>query len=217
MLKISEIVEELVEQDELILSLGFEGLVNLSSYARKIHPKVEATLRKEVKEGSILAALTRYFQKHPKKGISPSSVPQVIQTLSVHSNLEGMTFERTEKASQMIREIYQKLSIENKSFFTVTQGMSEITVVSESKIAKEFRKEFKNFKKVYDKQNLVGIAIKFDLKYLDVPNTLFELYKRLAFKKINIVEIISTATELTFIIDKSELSITLEALQKNIY
>lgn len=217
MIKISEVVEELVEQDELILSLGLEGLVNLSSYARKIHSQVEASLRKPVKEGSIVAALTRFFQKNPKRGFLPKMGAKVIQTLSVHSDLEGMTFERTEKASLLVKKLYQELSEKTKAFFTLTHGLNEITLVCESQIAKVFRKEFEAFKKIYDKKNLVGITVKFDLKYLEVPNTIFELYKKLAFKKINIIEIISTATEITFIIEKEELSQGIEALQKNIY
>jgi hypothetical protein len=216
-LKVSEIVEGMVEEDELIYALGLEGLLNLSSYARKIQPQIESKLRKPVKEGTIVTALARFFQKKPIKGLSYSELGQVIQTLTVHTNLEGMTFERTESTSNRIRSLYPKLTENSKAFFTQTEGLSEITIVCEAKIAAEFRRELKSCKKIYDKRELVGISIKFDLKYLDVPNTLFELYKKLAFKKVNIIEIISTATELTFLISKEELVVALDAFQKNLY
>jgi hypothetical protein len=40
--------------------------------------------------------------------------------------------------------------------------------------------------------------------------------RRLAYKNVNLVEIVSTATELTFIIDKRDLATALEQLQKDI-
>ena len=211
MLKVSHIVKELLEADDLVQSLGNKELLNLSAYARDILPSIEKELCKPVKMGSVIIALKRYFEK------SVSQIKEetkVIQTLSVHSNLEGMTFERTFEVSKLIREIYQGLKLTSKSFFTVTQGLSEVTIVAEKHIVDSFRNSLKNLKKIYDKRNLVGIAVKFDLKYLEIPNIIFLLNKRLALKNVNIIEIISTATEITFIIDKAELHLALETFNK---
>ncbi len=213
--KISDIVEKLVTDDDYIMHLGPANLINWSSYARKIAPEIENMLKKKVKMGSIVTALTRYFKNIPSTELSKST-DQIIERLSVHSNLEGITFERSEKSSEKIQALYQKLLLSTNSFITLTQGNNEITIVAESQYASKFRKELTSLPKIYDKKSLVGISIKFHLKYLEIPNILFQLHKSIVIKKINIIEIISTATELTFIINKKDLHLALESLQKSL-
>ncbi len=214
--KISSVVEELVLEDDDILMLGSQNVVNWSSYARKIQPRVEAILGKEARLGSIVTALTRYFQNIPDRE-SFNSNDQLIERLSIHSNLEGITFERSAESSFQIQKEYQNLSLNPNSFVTVTQGINEITLVGESQYIHQFRTSLASLKKIYDKKNLVGISIKFQLKYLEIPKVLFQFHRSLAQKKINIIEIISTATELTFIIEKKDLQKAIESLQRKLY
>lgn len=213
MYKISEVVQKIIEEEEDILLLGSQKLINTSSYARKIRPYVEKILMKEVKEGSIVAALNRFFKNIPEKEV-PKEVQQIIDRFSVHSKLEGITIERTETNTSLVQNIYKKLVLRSNSFITITQGVNEITIVSEAIFSEIFRENLKNLKKIYDKRDLVGISIKFHLKFLEIPNILFQLHKRIVVKKINIIEMISTATELTFIIEKKDLQTALDSMQK---
>ncbi|MBU1110244.1 hypothetical protein KKB83_01350 [Patescibacteria group bacterium] len=213
MIKISKIVEEILNNDDLVLALAQRGLLNTSSYAREIQTEVEESSFKEVKLGSIIVAINRYLERLPRQ---KSAAKKGIQRLSVHTNLEGITFERTEEVSSEIRKIYNKTKINNNTYLTLTQGINEITIVAESNVANTFRKTLQTVRKIYDKKNLVGISVKFDIKHLEIPNLIFVLARRLALKNINIIEIVSTATELTFIIDKKDLQITIGQLQKNL-
>lgn len=213
MINISQVVQEIINRDDLVLAIAGRGLLNISAYAREIQPEIETILIKNVKEGSIVAAINRNIKDLPGNEI-PSG--NILQSISVHSNLEGISYERTDKISQIIREAYNQVEVSNKTYLTVTQGINEITIVAEKKVANKFKEALKNFKEIYDKSNLVGITVKFDLKFLAIPNLIYALSRRLALKSINIIEIISTASELTFIIDRADLRITLEQLQKNI-
>lgn len=213
MIKIAQVVESILRQDDLALAAAQKGWLNFSAYARSIKPQVEAELFKPIQSGSIVTALARLVESLPKY----NEVQQnAIQSLSVHSNVEGMTYERTDVISKKIKEIYYSLLPDNKTYLTVTQGMNEITIVAEAKVAQVFREKLKTQGKIYDKKNLVGITVKFDLRYLEIPNLIFSLTRRLAYKHINIIEIVSTATELTYIIQKSDLAVTLEQLQKDV-
>ncbi|MCH9631862.1 MAG: hypothetical protein S4CHLAM6_01800 [Chlamydiae bacterium] len=215
MYKISEVVEEIVKSDDNVVHLGSMGLVNWSSYARLIAPKVENRLKKEVQLGSIVAALNRYF-KNLSIEDSPKPVDQIIERLSVHTNIEGITFERTEESTKEIQKLYQQLMLNANSFITLTQGINEITIIAEAQHAQKFRLKLEKYSKIYDKKGLVGVSVKFLLKYLEIPNILFQLHKSIVVKKINIIEMISTATELTFVINKKDLPQALESLQKKI-
>lgn len=213
MINISKAVEDIFAQDDIAQAAAQKGWLNLSSYARQIQPDVEAALLKPAGEGSIVTALSRTISQLPPAASEPD---HIIQSLSVHANLEGITFERSENTSARIGQIFRDLKVDNKAFVTVTQGMNEITVVAESKIAQVFRDHLSTAHQIYDKHNLVGITVKFDLRHLERPNTIHLLTRRLAFKSINLVEVVSTATELTFIITKPELPVALEQLQKAI-
>ena len=98
----------------------------------------------------------------------------------------------------------------------MTQGINEITIVAESQVAQVFRSKLKGIHKIYDKDNLVGITAKFKVGNLELPNLIYTLTRRLAFKAINIIEIVSTATELTYIINRKDLEVALNQLQKDI-
>lgn len=213
MIKIAQIVEELLKQDDLALTAAQAGWLNFSAYARSIKVKVEEELLKDVQEGSIVTALTRFVSGLPQRSTSEKDS---IQSLSVHSNLEGMTYERSEFISEQIKKIYLDAVMGDKTYFTVTQGINEITLVAEASVADHFRKQIKKAKKIYDKKNLVGITVKFALRHLEIPNLIFKLTRRLAHKNVNIIEIVSTATELTYIIKKEDLAIALAQLQKDL-
>ncbi len=213
MIKISEIVEELLKQDDVAYAAAEQGWLNLSSYARTIQGAVQDELLKKVQIGSIITALSRVVNELPKQQRTRKSP---IQSLVVHSALEGMTYERSEEISEQIRKIYHSTRTDNKTYLTVTQGLNEITVIAESTVAQKFRTTLKRAKKIYDKKNLIGITVKFDQGYLEIPNLIFALTRRLSYKNINIIEIVSTATELTYILEKKDLALALGQLQKEV-
>lgn len=213
MINIAQVVEDILTHDDVALAAARKGWLNLSSYARAVRPQIQDILMKDVQEGSIVTALSRLTASLPKQ--SDVSL-DIIQSLAVHANLEGITYERSEHVSNQIRETYNQIQANNKTFLTVTQGINEITILAEAQVAQVFRDKLKGTSKIYDKRNLVGITVKFALGNLEVPNLIFALTRRLAYKNINIIEAVSTATELTYIIEKKDLAAALEQLQKDI-
>ncbi len=215
MINIATLVEDILTHDDVALAAARKGWLNFSSYARSIQPQIRDGLMKDVQEGSIVTALSRLAATHAQQEQSEIG-PDTIQSLAVHSNLEGITYERSELVSAKIRETYNQIKAGNKTFLTVTQGINEITILAEAQVAQVFRDKLKDASKIYDKRNLVGITVKFALGNLEIPNLIFALTRRLAYKSINIIEIVSTATELTYVIEKRDLAAALEQLQKDI-
>jgi hypothetical protein len=58
--------------------------------------------------------------------------------------------------------------------------------------------------------NLAAIGVSFDKKHFDIPNTFFSLISILARARINIAEIVSTYTELIFIVSEKDFSKSVE-------
>jgi hypothetical protein len=213
MITVSQITENILLQDDVALAAARKGLLNLSSYARSIQPQIRTILLKDIQEGSIIAALSRIVSG---LDTAPPEITDVIQSLAVQSNLEGITYERNAEVTSKIREVYHQINADNHTFLTVTQGINEITIVAESQVAHAFRSKLEGAHKIYDKANLVGITAKFKVGNLEIPNLIYTLTRRLAYKAVNIVEVVSTATELTYIIDRKDLEVALSQLQKDI-
>lgn len=213
MITVAQITENILLQDDIALAAARKGLLNLSSYARSIQPQIRTALLKDVQEGSIIAALSRLAAG---LDTAPPEITDVIQSLAVQSNLEGITYERSAEVASKIRKVYHHINVDDHTFLTVTQGINEITIVAESQVAQVFRSKLEGAHKIYDKANLVGITAKFKVGNLEIPNLIYALTRRLAYKAVNIIEVVSTATELTYIIDRKDLEIALSQLQKDI-
>ena len=136
MITIAQHTEDILLHDDVALAAARKGLLNLSSYARYIRPELEKRLYKKPQEGSIVTALSRIVAR---LSVSQSEATNVLQSLAVHANLEGMTYERSAATSTQVRDIYQRLSSSDHTFITMTQGIHEITIIAEAQIAQEFR------------------------------------------------------------------------------
>jgi len=208
---ISQVVTELISNDTIIEPLGRQGLINVSKYAETLKATVEAELMVDVSSHSIQMALNRYFKsKDSEPGTSFS-----IQGLMVHAGLAAISFDRTIHSSKVVQSFYAQLPTERNSFVTVTQGINEVTIIADSKIAAEFNNlisDDASIKTIYYIENLVGVTAKTDIEYVSIPNYFHSLISRLALKNINIVESVSTATETTFIVTKQDLQATLNQL-----
>ena len=203
-MKISDAVREILYASEIAMSAFSDGVLNLSAYAKTIRKEVEARTKKPVQAGSIVVALSR-LKKSAKKGAP--LIPEVeIEDLSVRSGLAEVTFDRTAGNLARLRELYRDPRINASDFFMVTQGAGEITIVALEGALAHIIAVARPARPKAAVRNLVGLTARFNDKYIKIPNVVFVFVRRLALKRINIVEIVSTYTELTFIIDKGDLA-----------
>ncbi len=219
MIKISDVVRDILTSSEVALSAFSEGFLNLSGYAKVIRRDVEARAKKPVRVGSIVVALSRLKKSEGKATKRKPLLPEVaIEDLSVKSGLVEVAFDRTRENLARLRDLYRDPAINAGDFFMVTQGTGEITIIALESALPRITAVARPAKPKAVIRNLVGLTARFDPKYLEIPNVTFVFVRRLALKHINIVEIVSTYTELTFIIDQKDLQeafIALNELFKN--
>lgn len=108
----------------------------------------------------------------------------------------------------------QESHINAGDFFMVTQGTGEITIVALETSLPHIIHVARPARPKAVIKNLVGLTVRFDPKYLTVPNVIFAFVRCMALKRINIAEIVSTYTELTFIIDQKDLQEAFLALNE---
>lgn len=215
MIKISDAAREILYSSEVALSAFNDGYLNLSAYAKTIRREIEARTKKSVQTGSIVVALSRMRKSAGKQDRRKPLTPDIaIDDLSVKSGLVEATFDRTSGNLARLRELYRDPAINASDFFMVTQGTGEITIIALGTALPHIIRVMRPARPKTTIKNLVGLTARFDEKYLAIPNVIFTFVRRLALKRINIAEIVSTYTELSFIIDQKDLQEAFLALNE---
>jgi len=203
MLKISEAVKDIVSSSEIPLTALAKGYLNLSAYAKSIKGEVEEKAKKPVRTGSIIIALSR-LKKSLK--VLPPLLPEVtIEDLSVKSGLVEIAFDKTKKHLDRLSKLYTDKDFKATEFFTVTQGTGDISIIALERARPHILRIFKSLKPKAAIPNLVSITIRFSESYIKVPNVIYKVLRMLAVKRINVVELVSSYTELTFILEQCNL------------
>lgn len=201
MKKISDSVLELLQNDELALEAFRAKLLNLSAYAQRIRDRVEKLTLKKVKKGTIVAALSRIS----KTNLIKASLlrPEVkISNLSVKSPLYSLTYTKNADIQRRIATLNPFL-VTPVDLFAVTDGSSEIVLICTEKAIKLI-KDHLEVEPKEEISNLSAVTITFPEAYNRTPNVLYTLMSDLATRRINVVDMISTFTETSFIVNKKD-------------
>lgn len=202
MRKITDAVREIVQRSDVAQEAMRLGVLNQSAYAELILPEVERLTWKDVQKNSVVVSLSRVARELEEADPLKPSV--VIQELSIKAPLADLTFERSEHNLLKVHQLPSKLHFGPNQFLTITQGINEITVIVSQDRAEEVLAHIDApTRSIF--RDLVGITIKFDPQYLDQPNVIYALLAKLAYQRINLLEIVSTYTELTVLIEERDL------------
>lgn len=212
MIKISEIVYEIIQGDEIALETLRMGLLNLSAYAQKIQPQISKRLYKTVSKGTIVTSLSRMKSRLTDV---PSLFSEVkIKDMSIKSPLVEISYEKTAKLIKQASKLELK-TLDN--YYAIVYGVGEISLIIQQNLKKiiinHFRTKPKNIS-----SNLVAITVRFNKEeYLQIPNVIYTLLGALARQRINIIEIVSTFTEISFIVKDKDMKRTVDALKYFFY
>jgi hypothetical protein len=208
MTSVSETVSNILFSDDIALEAIRQDILNYSAYAERIHHEVEKQTKRTVKTGTIVVSLARI---HKKLEAEPALKPVVkVEDLTVKSPLYEVIYDKTAELLEEIGSL-DALHRGEKDFLAITRGLSEIAMIGTQSVIARFMENITSRpKSQFD--GLVCVTVRFHQKYLEIPNVLYVLVSSLAVKRINVIEIISTCTELSFIVQTEDLGVTMDAL-----
>lgn len=205
MIKIQPVVREIVLGEVEAYFALTHGYMNMSSYAHRIRPIVEERTKKQVTINGLVVSLSRLRQEFKKE--KPLVQEVVITNITTKLPLSEIIYENTNTSIEKMESFHKKISINREDFFTTTISTTELNIVCSSNIANKVLKHFA-VKPKFVANNLAAVGISFDQKHFSIPNTLFSLISIIARARINIAEIVSTYTELIFIVAEKDFSKT---------
>jgi hypothetical protein len=214
-IKVADIVREIIFSSETELTAISRRLLNLSAYAKRIHPLVEKRARKPVQIGTIVVALSRISTEVSQED---PLLPKIeLHGIAVKSNLAEITFNKTSANKLRMQKLYATNEIAQSEFLNITYGASEITIFAPMSVAQSVLETFKPDKPKLFLDHLAALTIQFSEQYIETPNLYFALLRTMAVRKLNIIDLISTFTELTFLVrqeDLNELFLLMNALTR---
>jgi len=215
MLTIAQIVEKEIRQRPFLEEVMTEGLVNLSALARLIRPEIERTLGREIKEGAILMALKRYNSPFsPFLNVKLMNSLNKIGEITVRSQLSDFTYKNSDRIVEKQKSLLLLIEDKRECFYTFSQGIYETTMVISSSMSDDLENLFKDEKLVSKIDKLSSVTLRLPENNTKLIGLYYFILKKIAYHKVNIIELISTTNEFTLVVDEQDAALTFNVLKQ---
>ena len=204
MVTVSHLVKKYVSENSFLLEAMSKELISHGNLAEQLKPEIERELQKKVKESAIVMALRRYeeelhgFDKNIRRFKFQGEI-------MMRTNIMDFNVVKSSNLLNKIKNIYSLVDFSRGDTLNIILGSNEVSIVANEKY-KEKLSDFLKGEKILNKEfDLVSLTIVFEGKnFLITPGVIFTAIRKLAWEQINIYEIVSTMTELTFILSKKD-------------
>jgi hypothetical protein len=187
--------------------------------ARKIKPKLEATIDKEIKESTIVMAISRLpFSKQKSIQIKIKQVIEEIGDIIVRSNLIKYNYSNYPGISANQASLLKRIETVNDSFYTVSRGIAETTLIVNAQLGHLLEENLEEKNLLIQTTGLSAITLKLPSANVKTEGIYYYILKKLAWKSISLEEVVSTTNEFTIIVQSVFISQAFEVLSnlKNI-
>lgn len=215
MITVPEVVEEIVKKSPFLEEGLSREIINLSSLSREIQPKIQKKLLKDIKLGAIIMALKRLSQTIKLKNSGElSQILKNISDITVRSNVLEFAFDNSGSLMEKQRKLLEKISLEKNTFFTTSAGVYETSLFVSKNLENDVKNNFKDERLRYEMKDLSAITLILPKEAVFVPGVYYCVLKALAWEGINFVEVVSSYTELTIILQNSNVDRAFSVLKK---
>lgn len=203
---LAEAVRQIIINTPFLEESLNDGIINVSSLARKIKPDVEELLGKNVKQGALVMAINRLEPSYYYKvNIGVKDFISTLGDIIVRSGLTDFTFAKSNTLESCKSQLMQKIAESENHFVTISQGIQESTLIVSSQLEEEVSHIFSEEKKLSSKSGLSSITIQLDESNVEISGIYYYIFKKLAWVGINIVEVISTTNEFTIVVAEEDI------------
>lgn len=211
MITVPQAVEKIIKRSRYLSEAMSKDLINASSLARYIKQEVEGMVFKEVTLGSIIVAIKR-LQNNFTSGYKQVTIFKEAPDMIVRSNLTLIYVKNSSDLLQKLSTIEKSgQSFQKKALFTY--GRVE-TIILTNKINLEgIKKILKEEETIETFPNVSSITIHLPLTAVTSPGIFYFFIKSLAWEGVNILDILSTHSELTLIFKPEDINSAFGILQ----
>jgi len=199
---IATCVEEIIRSSPFLEEGLSRQIINFSALAKDLNQPISEMLKKPVKDGAIMMALRRHQQ--PFNLSNSGRLNKVFQNLgdiTVRSNLSDFTFQNSKSLINSHAQVLNKISANNQIFYAFTRGMFESNIIISTSEKESILEAFKDEALIGSQNNLSAISIYLPKGNSKVSGLYYQIFKRLAWDKITLYEVVSTTNEFTIVVE----------------
>lgn len=214
MVTISHIVKKIVSEQPFVEEGLANGIVSIAGLAEQMQPKIEQELGKKARLPAIVMALRRFSEaiSEQRKGTKKFDYSG---ELLIKTNIADFTFVKTHTLLAKLRTIHNLADFERGDTLNIILGNNEVSIIINEKHIQKLMRFLAGEKIVNREENLVSLTIVFTKDdFTHTPGIIFNAVRKLAWNNVNIYEIVSTMTELTFILHQKDSMKAYDVLQE---
>ncbi len=201
MITVATITAELVHQMPFIEEGLEQNLINLSQLARQLQPKIQQRLLKDVQLGAIMMALKRLVPSYKAHFGELQEILDQMGDIAVKSHLVGYTFMNSPTLAHRFDELISQRKTNPNRFLTLSQGIYETSLIIDAEYDSQITKLFRQEKVIVRIANISSLTIKLPPSNIHIPGVYYTILKLLAWQGINLTDVVSTANELTILME----------------
>ncbi len=209
---ISSCVKNIINKSPFINEMLVKGILSYSNYASSIKEEVEEVYGREVKHSAIVMAIRRYGNDLRLKAQNEKKI-HVDYEIIMKTKIYDLNIVRNDKFLGKLSRLYNEVSTEKGDFLNVSLGSHEISVAISEKYRDLLDELAKDEEILHKMGDLVALSLVFSGDFLQTPGIVYEAVRKLAWEKINVIEILSTKNELTFVIKREDSMKAFDELQ----
>ena len=213
MVTITNIVENEISKKPYLQEALIRGLINYGSLADELIPIIEKELKKDIKHSAVMMALRRLSDKLVSK--SPKSFTYNTDiSLMIKSNLFNIAFKKSNSINKKIPKLYDITENSSGDFLAINQGSNEITIISNKKYQRKIEKILFDEKMIQKIDEVAALSLSLSIELMDTPGFYYLVTRALTWECVNIIESVSTPTELILILNEDDITKSYETLKR---
>ena len=204
MVTVSHIAKKIVSGQPFIEEALGSRIISFGNLAEHMLPQIEHELGKKVRHAAVVMALRRHAEQiaeHRKKASRFDFTGEIL----MKTNVCDFSVVKSPSLLVKLRTIYNIVNFERGDTLNVILGNNEVSVIINEKYMQKLTKFLAGEKILNKEHDLVALTIIFTVDdFTHTPGVIFNAVRKLAWENINIYEIVSTMTELTFILSNKD-------------
>ena len=209
---VSSCVIRIVDKSPFIHEMLIKGILSFSNYAASIQDEVQKAYGKEVKASAIVMALRRYAEELKRASLKQDK-GNVEYGIVMKTNIFDLNLVRRDSFISKLGSLYGQISTEKGDFLNITLGSHEVSLAVSEKYRQLVSELAKDEEVLNQMDDLVALSLVFTGDFLQTPGIVYEAVRHLAWEQINVIEIVSTMNELTFVIKREDSMKAFDVLQ----
>jgi aspartokinase len=137
--------------------------------------------------------------------------------ISLKSELVEITVYKSSAIEIKLKKLYDTIRAKDGAFLTITQGINEVMIITNKKYESAILKVFSDDEVKKKISGLSSVTIMIPENAFNTMGLFYLVTRALNWENINIIDIVSTFTEMTFIIKEDDASRAFNCLRELIH